>query len=148
LHLAGSLAGYGLLPLRDRSRLGRAALALRFTDPADPAVDAQGFGPFLRKHGQSDAAVNRLWSVISTATLNIDPDAASLALAAKVFRTGLLEDSTGADLGYAAVPLGEIHDTLARAVLKEQSVDVRDSTKVLSLESDRPRGCAPGTRAS
>jgi squalene-associated FAD-dependent desaturase len=135
-HLAGSLAGYGLLPLRDRSRLGRAALALRFTDPADPAVDAQGFGPFLRKRGQSDAAVNRLWSVISTATLNIDPDAASLALAAKVFRTGLLEDSTGADLGYAAVPLGEIHDTLARAVLKEQSVDVRDSTKVLSLESD------------
>ena len=136
-HLAGSLAGYGLLPLRDRSKLGRAALALRFTDPADPKVDAQGFGPFLRKRGQSADAVNRLWSVISTATLNIDPDAASLALAAKVFRTGLLEDSTGADLGYAAVPLGEIHDTRARAALKDQGVDVRDSTKVLSLDADR-----------
>jgi squalene-associated FAD-dependent desaturase len=136
-HLAGSLLGYGLLPLRDRSRLGRAALALRFTDPADPAVDAQGFGPFLRERGQSAQAVTRLWSVISTATLNIDPDAASLALAAKVFRTGLLEDSTGADLGYAAVPLGEIHDTRARAALKDQGVDVRDSTKVLSLDSDR-----------
>ncbi len=137
LHLAGSLLGYGLLSLRDRSRLGRAALALRFTDPADPAVDAQGFGPFLRKRGQSANAVNRLWSVISTATLNIDPDAASLALAAKVFRTGLLEDSTGSDLGYAAVPLGEIHDTRARAALKDQGVDVRDSTKVLSLDADR-----------
>ena len=136
-HLAGSLLGYGLLPLRDRSRLGRAALALRFTDPADPAVDAQGFGPFLRRHGQSANAVNRLWSVISTATLNIDPDAASLALAAKVFRTGLLEDSTGSDLGYAAVPLGEIHDTRARAALKDQGVDVRDSTKVLSIDADR-----------
>jgi len=137
LHLAGSLLGYGLLTLRDRSKLGRAALALRFTDPADPAVDAQGFGPFLRKRGQSANAVNRLWSVISTATLNIDPDAASLALAAKVFRTGLLEDSTGSDLGYAAVPLGEIHDTRARAALKDQGVDVRDSTKVLSLDADR-----------
>ena len=136
-HLAGSLLGYGLLPLRDRSRLGRAALALRFTDPADPAVDAQGFGPFLRGRGQSANAVNRLWSVISTATLNIDPDAASLALAAKVFRTGLLEDSTGSDLGYAAVPLGEIHDTRARAALKDQGVDVRDSTKVLSIDADR-----------
>jgi len=137
LHLAGSLLGYGLLPLRDRARLGRAALALRFTDPADPAVDAQGFGPFMRGRGQSERSVNRLWSVISTATLNIDPDSASLALAAKVFRTGLLEDSTGSDLGYAAVPLGEIHDTRARAALKDQGVDVRDSTKVLSLDSDR-----------
>ncbi|HTJ65978.1 MAG TPA: hydroxysqualene dehydroxylase HpnE [Actinospica sp.] len=137
LHLAGSLLGYGLLPARDRARLGRAALALRFTDPADPAVDAQGFGPFMRRHGQSGTAVNRLWSVISTATLNIDPDAASLALAAKVFRTGLLEDNAGSDLGYAAVPLGEIHDTRARAALTKQGVDVRDATKVLSLDAAR-----------
>ncbi len=137
LHLAGSLLGYGLLPLRDRAKLGRAALALRFADPADPAVDAQGFGPFMRKNWQTDRAVTRLWSVIVTATLNIDPDAASLALAAKVFRTGLLEDSTGSDLGYAAVPLGEIHDSRARAVLAKQGVDVRDSAKVLSLDADR-----------
>jgi len=137
LHLAGSLLGYGLLPLRDRAKLGRAALALRFTDPADPAVDAKGFGGFMRKHGQSDRSLDRLWSVISTATLNIDPDSASLALAAKVFRTGLLEDSGGADLGYAAVPLGAIHDVRARAVLAEQGVDVRDSAKVLSLAADR-----------
>ncbi|HEX4789772.1 MAG TPA: hydroxysqualene dehydroxylase HpnE [Actinospica sp.] len=137
LHLAGSLARYGLLPLRERGRLGRAALALRFTDPDSPAVDRQSFGRFMREHGQSDRSVARLWSVISTATLNIDPDAASLALAAKVFRTGLLEDSGGADLGYAAVPLGEIHDRRARAVLAAQGVDVRDATKVLSLEADR-----------
>jgi squalene-associated FAD-dependent desaturase len=137
LHLAGSLAGYGLLRLRDRAGLGRAALALRFTDPADPAVDAKGFGPFLRERGQSASAVDRLWSVISTATLNIDPDAASLALAAKVFRTGLLEDNSGSDLGYAAVPLGEIHDTRARAALAKQGVDVRDATKVLSVDADR-----------
>jgi squalene-associated FAD-dependent desaturase len=137
LHLAGSLAGYGLLPWRDRARLGRAAVALRLTDPADARVDERGFGPFLRAHGQSGAAVDRLWSVISTATLNIDPDAASLALAAKVFRTGLLEDATGADLGYAAVPLGEIHDVRAHAALAAAGVGVRPATKVLSVDADR-----------
>jgi squalene-associated FAD-dependent desaturase len=137
LHLAGSLLGYGLLPLRDRAKLGRAALALRFTDPASNSVDEQGFGAFMRARGQSDRAIARLWSVISIATLNIDPDAASLALAAKVFRTGMLEDNSGSDLGYAAVPLGEIHDTLARRKLAEQGVDVRDATKVLSLAPDR-----------
>jgi squalene-associated FAD-dependent desaturase len=137
LHLAGSLLRYGLLPLRDRSKLGRAALGLRFTDPSSEAADAQSFGAFMRARGQSQRAVDRLWSVISTATLNIDPDSASLALAAKVFRTGLLEDSTGSDLGYAAVPLGEIHDRRARQTLAAQGVEVRDTTKVLSLEADR-----------
>ena len=137
LHLAGALMGYGLLPLRDRMSLGRAAVALRRTDPADPAVDEQGFGGFMRRHGQSAASVDRLWSVISTATLNIEPDAASLALAAKVFRTGLLEDSGGADLGYAAVPLGEIHDVRARTALAAAGVTVREATKVLSVAADR-----------
>ena len=137
LHLAGSLLGYGLLPLRDRARLGRAALALRFTDPDSPATDEQGFGQFMRARGQSTRSLDRLWSVISTATLNIEPDAASLALAAKVFRTGMLEDKGGADLGYAAVPLGEIHDTRARQALAEHGVEVRDGTKALSLAADR-----------
>jgi len=137
LHLAGSLAGYGLLPLRERLRLGRAALALRFTDPASQEVDDKSFGAFMRERGQSRQAIDRLWSVISIATLNIDPDSASLALAAKVFRTGLLEDNAGADVGYAAVPLGEIHDRRARSALAAQGVDVRDATKVLSIETDR-----------
>ena len=137
LHLAAALGGYGLLPLRDRARLGGPALALRRTDPDSPHADAQGFGPFLRKHGQSKAAVDRLWSVISTATLNIEPDEASLALAAKVFRTGLLEDSSGADLGYPLVPLGRIHDELARAALEKGGVRVLDSTRAERLDGTR-----------
>ena len=138
LHLALALGGYGLLPLRDRSKLGGTALALRRTNPADPAVDAQGFGPFLRKHHQSDAAIDRLWSVISTATLNINPDDASLALVAKVFRTGLLERADGSDLGYALVPLGQIHDELARKALDAAGVTVLDSTKAEPLDTANP----------
>ncbi len=138
LHLALALGGYGLLPLRDRARLGGPALALRRTNPASPEVDEQGFGPFLRKHHQSKAAVDRLWSVISTATLNINPDDASLALAAKVFRTGLLERADGSDLGYALVPLGQIHDEMARKALGAAGVTVLDSTKAEPLSAGNP----------
>jgi len=136
LHLAKALGGYGLLPLRDRTRLGGPALALRRTDPSSTEVDERGFGQFLREHGQSQAAIDRLWSVISTATLNIAPDDASLALAAKVFRTGLLETNDGADLGYATVPLGRIHDELARKALGNAGVTVLDSTKAEPLAPD------------
>jgi squalene-associated FAD-dependent desaturase len=140
LHLAGSLAGYKLLAPRERMRLGGTALGLRMTDPANPKTDERGFGEFLRGHKQSSKAVDRLWSVISTATLNIDPEDASLALAAKVFRTGLLEHANGADLGYAAVPLGRIHDTLARAALAAAGVEVRDAVKAT--------GVSPGPRVT
>jgi squalene-associated FAD-dependent desaturase len=140
LHLARALGGYGLLPLRDRAKLGRPALALRRTDPASRAVDEQGFGHFLRKHGQSQAAIDRLWSVISTATLNIAPDDASLALAAKVFRTGLLEHNDGSDLGYATVPLGRIHDELARKALDAAGVTVLESTKAEPLDTSAQGG--------
>ena len=136
LHLARALGGYGLLPLRDRAKLGGPALALRRTDPSSTEVDERGFGQFLREHGQSQAAIDRLWSVISTATLNIAPDDASLALAAKVFRTGLLETNDGADLGYATVPLGRIHDELARKALGNAGVTVLDSTKAEPLAPD------------
>jgi hydroxysqualene dehydroxylase len=135
LHLAKALGGYGLLPLRDRAKLGGPALAIRRTDPESREADERGFGQFLRDHGQSQAAIDRLWSVISTATLNINPDDASLALAAKVFRTGLLETNDGSDLGYATVPLGRIHDELARKALGNAGVTVLDSTKAEPLET-------------
>ena len=144
LHLAGSLGRYALLPLADRARLGGTALALRRTDPQDPAADERSFGQFLRDHGQSPAAISRLWSVISTATLNIDPDHASLALTAKVFRTGLLEHREGSDLGYALVPLGRIHDELARKTLTGAGVSVLTGTKALPL-AGRADGPGAGT---
>jgi squalene-associated FAD-dependent desaturase len=133
LHLAGALGGYALLPLRDRARLGGPAFALRRTDPASRAADEQSYGSFLRRHGQSQAAIDRLWSVLCKATLNIEPDEASLALAAKVFRTGLLETNDGFDLGYANVPLGRIHDELARKALTAAGVTVLESTKAEPL---------------
>jgi squalene-associated FAD-dependent desaturase len=147
LHLAGSLGRYGLLPLSARAKLGGAALALRRTDPASPAADEQSFGRFLREHGQSPAAISRLWSVISTATLNIDPDHASLALTAKVFRTGLLEHRDGSDLGYALVPLGRIHDDLARAALAKAGVSLLTGTKALPL-AGRPGAGGTQVRVS
>ena len=70
----------------------RGAPALRFLDPAsDRSLDSRTFGEFLRAHGQNDATIESMWSIVATATLNLPPDEASLALATKVFRTGLLD---------------------------------------------------------
>ena len=109
LHLAGSLARYPFLGPLDRVRAVRAALALSRLDPEDPKLDRHTFGEWLAEHGQSSAAVESLWNLIALPTLNLDAAQASLALAVKVFRTGLLSNRAAADVGYARVPLSELH---------------------------------------
>ncbi|MGW0968176.1 hydroxysqualene dehydroxylase HpnE [Streptomyces sp. NPDC002516] len=133
LHLARSLATYQHLSLAERARVGRAALALKGLDLTDPALDTQNFGDWLAAHGQSRRAVEALWDLVGVATLNAVAQDSSLGLAAMVFKTGLLSDPGAADIGWARVPLGELHDTLARKALDSAGVRTEIRTRVTSV---------------
>ncbi|TXS44802.1 hydroxysqualene dehydroxylase HpnE [Streptomyces sp. t39] len=130
LHLAGGLARYPHLSLAERAGVARAALALKKLDPADPALDGIDFATWLGRHGQSPRTVAALWDLVGVATLNARAPQASMQLAAMVFRTGLLSEPGAADIGWARVPLGELHDTLARKALDEAGVVTELSTRV------------------
>lgn len=140
LHLAASLASYGHLSAAERAGVARAALALRGVDPADPALDGVDFATWLHRHGQSPRAVEALWDLVGTATLNARAAHASTGLAAMVFRTGLLSEAGAADVGVSRVPLGELHDTLARAALSTAGVRV--------VTRARARAIAPAGQGS
>ncbi|MFF3286664.1 hydroxysqualene dehydroxylase HpnE [Streptomyces sp. NPDC003023] len=134
LHLAASLAGYPHLSFAERAGVGRAALALRRLDPADPALDGIDFATWLGRHGQSPRAVAALWDLVGVATLNARAAEASMGLAAMVFRTGLLSEPGAADIGWSRVPLGELHDTLARKALDSAGVRTELSTRVREID--------------
>lgn len=136
LHLGRSLATYPHLSLAERAQVGRAALALKGLDLGDPALDTQDFGSWLAAHGQSARAVEALWDLVGVATLNAVAADASLALAAMVFKTGLLSDPGAADIGWARVPLGDLHDRLARKALDSAGVRTELRTRVTSLTED------------
>jgi squalene-associated FAD-dependent desaturase len=125
LHLADSLARYRFLTPGERMAAARAMLALRGVDPDDPAADARCFGDWLQEQGQGSAAIESLWELIGRPTLNLEAGDASLAQAAYVFRVGLLEHRDAGDVGYARVPLSEIHDRAARRALERAGVEVR-----------------------
>ncbi|MCX5415487.1 hydroxysqualene dehydroxylase HpnE [Streptomyces sp. NBC_00059] len=140
LHLAGGLAAYPHLSLAEKTGVARAALALGRLDPADPALDGIDFATWLRRQGQSQRTIEALWDLVGVATLNATAPHASMALAAKVFKTGLLSEPGAADIGWAAVPLGDLHDTLARKALESAGVSIRLRTRASSLtrtEDDR-----------
>lgn len=133
LHLARGLATYQHLSLAERAKVGRAALALKALDLDDPALDDQNFGSWLAAHGQSERAIEALWDLVGVATLNAVAGDSSLGLAAMVFKTGLLSDPGAADIGWARVPLGELHDTLARKALDSAGVRTEVRTRVTSI---------------
>ncbi|KUL78196.1 MULTISPECIES: hydroxysqualene dehydroxylase HpnE [unclassified Streptomyces] len=136
LHLGRSLAAYPHLSLAERAKVGRAALALKGLDPADPALDDQDFGSWLAAHGQSPRAVEALWDLVGVATLNAVAGDASLGLAAMVFRTGLLSEPGAADIGWSRAPLGDLHDGLARKALDSAGVRTELRTRATGLSRD------------
>jgi squalene-associated FAD-dependent desaturase len=130
LHLAGAMARYPFLSPVERLRATGAALALARLDPRDPTLDERTFGSWLHEHGQSARAVEALWDLIALPTLNLHAGDASLALAVKVFRTGLLDDRGAADVGHATAPLSEVHGTAASSALSRAGAAVLTRTTV------------------
>jgi squalene-associated FAD-dependent desaturase len=124
LHLAPALARYRHLGIGERMRLAWPALALSRLDPSDPSLDSVTFGSWLSRHGQSDRAIERLWNLIALPTINVPAAEASLALAVKVFRTGLLDQADAGDVGWATVPLSELHGDRSARALDKAGVDV------------------------
>ena len=138
LHLARSLASYGVMPVGARVRAARAALAMRRLDRAAPQADAMTFGSWLAKHGQHADAIESLWDLVGIATLNARAADASLALAATVFQVGLLSEPGAADIGWASVPLQRLHGDAAAAELGRARAEVRLRAKVQQIESVGP----------
>jgi squalene-associated FAD-dependent desaturase len=137
LHLVPTLASFAPLSRGERVRALRAAAALRTLDPADASLDGRTFGEWLRAKGQSDAAIDELWNLITLPTLNLPADEGSLLLATMVFRTGLLDAADACDIGVPAVPLQRLHGDAAAAALERAGVNVTLGVPVKSADGRR-----------
>lgn len=139
LHLAPSLSTYRHLSFTERLGAVRASLALKRLDLADSSLDERTFGEWLAAHGVASRSLPALWDLVVRATINLPSSEASLLLAAKVFKTGLLDRNDGADIGWSKVPLQQLHGDAARRTLETSGADVRVGMKVAAIESS-PNG--------
>ncbi|XAS76749.1 hydroxysqualene dehydroxylase HpnE [Dermatophilaceae bacterium Sec6.4] len=130
LQLGAALARYRWLPLSQRARVAPVALAMRRLDVRDPGVDGQSFGAWLRERGCSDRSIEAVWELIGKATINAGADDSSLAMAATVFQLGMLSDRAAADIGWATVPLQQLHGDAAATALGGAGVSVLLRAKV------------------
>jgi squalene-associated FAD-dependent desaturase len=134
--LGPSLARYRHLGLIDRLRVGAGALRLARLAPGRDDLDQQTLAQWLVTHGQSPSAVERFWNLIALPTLNVDASEASLDLAARTFQTGFFTDASAADIGYARVPLDQLHADPAGRALADAGVDVLLRQRVRQVDVD------------
>lgn len=148
-HLAPSLLRFAPLPLAARLRAARTAQRLARLDLGDPALDARRFGDWLAEQGEGDAAIDGFWDLLVRPTVNLPARDASLALATKVFQTGLFTAPDASDLGYATVPLQALHAEPAAAALATAgaSVHLRSrATRIAAVHGGRPALWVGGER--
>ncbi|MDR2987466.1 MAG: hydroxysqualene dehydroxylase HpnE [Nocardiopsaceae bacterium] len=134
LQFGKALAGYRLLSLTERIKIARAALAMRFLDPADPALDRTRLGDWLAAKSQSESARRLMWDLFIVSALNIAGDDASLPLSATVIKMALLGERGAADIGIASVPLGDVHGRAAADLLGRLGARVMYGSRAAAIE--------------
>jgi len=142
-HLLPSFLRFRHLSPLDKARAAYAMLSILFTDrKKNNKLDTISFYRWLKDHGQTEAAIDRFWSLIVLATLNDDVRGVSAELALMVFQEGFLKRADGANVGYAAVGLTSLVGTEARRYIEERGgrVILGQKTEELLLEGGRIGG--------
>ena len=84
----------------------------------DPARPRRIVSAWLRRHGQTEQAIQRFWKTVLVSALNEDLDCVSVPYAAQVVRESFLKSLTAGRMGVPRVPLSELYGTAGDYVQK------------------------------
>jgi squalene-associated FAD-dependent desaturase len=127
--LTGLLA-YRHLSRRDRARVVRTLLALRKAQQQP----GETFGVLLRRHGATDATIEKFWEVFIRPALNLPTDEVDGGAGLFTVRTALLGPRANADLVLPAAPLGRMHGDAGARALAAAGASVNTDARVESLD--------------
>ena len=132
-HLTGSFLKARFLKLRDKLRVAHGLAGLAWDRDDRPG---ESFADWLRRHGQTDRAIEMFWGPVLVSALNERLDQMDVGHARKVFLDGFLRNRTGFQLELPLVPLGELYGRRLERWLEIHEVSVRLTTGVRSIEPD------------
>jgi squalene-associated FAD-dependent desaturase len=124
-----SLLRYRHLGLRDRLRI---ALLLARLPRLEPRA-WETFGEFLRRHGQTPAAIERFWDVFIRPGLNLPTDEVDARAAWFTVIRALRSGRAASDLVLPKAPLGAMHGDAAGRALERAGARVRTGARVDDL---------------
>ena len=141
LHLIPSFIRYPHLGMGDKVRAVFGLLKAKLTDRRKntESLDSQTFYDWLKRHHQSERAIENIWNLIILPTLNDDVRSVNADMALMVIQEGLLKRPRDAAIGYARVGLGSIADVHARRFIQDNGGSIIPGKTVRSLTFDDNR---------
>ncbi|MGH9492582.1 MAG: hydroxysqualene dehydroxylase HpnE, partial [Terriglobales bacterium] len=141
-HTAPAFLGAASLSFRDKLAIARAMLAITARLPQETE---ENFLAWLRRHGQTERAIERFWKVVLVSALNEDLDRMSVHYAAQVFRESFLKSPEAGRMGVPTVPLTELYSAGADYIrARGGEVLLRAPVESFHPEADHVRVCSAG----
>lgn len=107
LHAAPAFLRASCLNLPDKLSIAAGLAALT---PITPHDTGESFLQWLRRHGQTERAIDRFWKTVLVSALNEEIDLISVPYAAQVLRESFLKSRRAGRMGIPTVPLTELYN--------------------------------------
>ncbi len=107
LHTAPAFLRAACLSLPDKLSIAAGLAALT---PITPHDTGESFLQWLRRHGQTERAIDRFWKTVLVSALNEEIDLISVPYAAQVMRESFLKSRAAGRMGVPTVPLTELYN--------------------------------------
>ncbi len=141
LHTAPTFLASKALNLSDKLRIAKAMLYLR----GDVPDDGLCFLDWLRKHKQTEQAINRFWAPVLVSALNEDLNKCSSRYAGLVFRESFLKSAEAGKMGIPAIPLSDLYSAAGEYIRQRGGeVNLRASVERFKADGDGVRLCIGG----
>jgi zeta-carotene desaturase len=142
MHMAGSFAAFPLLDWRDKRAIAQALVAIARAGgrPADADGDITMLD-WLRRRGQTEAAIARFWGVVLVSALDEDLSRTDAHYGIDVFWKAFLSNRSGYHVGIPSVPLGELYGGCLAAIKRRGGeARLRAAVRGIAFEDGRVAG--------
>ena len=113
IHAGPSFLRARSLSLGDKLAIARVMAALA---PGLPNEQGETFLSWLKRHGQTDRAIDRFWKTILVSALNEDLDRTSVPYAAQVIRESFMKSEAAGRMGIPKIPLSELYGAAGETI--------------------------------
>src|ERR1035437_7109419 len=121
--------------MADKLALGRAFRAMMRPNAENDSQES--LGAWLRRHKQTEGAMNRCWRLVIASALNADIENIAVHYAAKVIRELFMNSAQAGAMGMSYVPLSELYAGAERFLTQRgSSVDYNTNVESLSWDEE------------
>lgn len=137
MHNVPAFLGAKMLSANDKIAISRAMAVMSRGLPEDSAED---FLSWLRRHRQTDQAIERFWKTVLVSALNEDLDRISVRYATQVFRESFMKSAAAGRMGLPSIPLSDLYGNAIDYIrARNGEVLLRSSVNTIGLKQDRAR---------